>query len=69
MKLKKLEIKNIDWLVFGKANFRTSPALFVKSKVYKEEELFNFDFKFVEDYELMLRMFKNTILNLNILIN
>ena len=43
---------------FENANVPPHPALFVRSKVYKEAGLFDLQFKLAADYELMLRMFK-----------
>ena len=43
---------------FENANVPPHPALFVRSKVYKEAGLFDMQFKLAADYELMLRMFK-----------
>jgi len=43
---------------FENANVPPHPALFVRSKVYKEVGLFNLDYKLAADYEFMLRVFK-----------
>jgi glycosyltransferase involved in cell wall biosynthesis len=43
---------------FENANVPPHPALFVRSKVYKEAGLFDLQYKLAADYELMLRMFK-----------
>jgi len=44
---------------FENANVPPHPALFVRRRVYKEEGLFNLDYKLAADYEFMLRIFKN----------
>jgi glycosyltransferase involved in cell wall biosynthesis len=44
---------------FENANVPPHPALFVRSKVYKEAGLFDLDYKIAADYEFMLRIFKN----------
>lgn len=43
---------------FENGNVPPHPALFVRSKVYKEAGLFDLQYKLAADYELMLRMFK-----------
>lgn len=43
---------------FENANVPPHPSLFVRSKVYKELDLFDLQYKLAADYELMLRMFK-----------
>lgn len=43
---------------FENANVPPHPALFVRSKVYKEAGLFDLDYKIAADYEFMLRIFK-----------
>ena len=45
-------------LFFENANVPPHPALFVRSKVYKEAGLFDLQYRLAADYELMLRMFK-----------
>jgi glycosyltransferase involved in cell wall biosynthesis len=50
--------KNYSNNFFENANVPPHPALFVRSKVYKEEGLFNLDYKLAADYEFMLRVFK-----------
>lgn len=44
---------------FENANVPPHPALFVRSKVYKEAGFFDLDYKIAADYEFMLRIFKN----------
>lgn len=44
---------------FENANVPPHPALFVRSKVYKEAGFFNLKYTIAADYEFMLRIFKN----------
>jgi len=43
---------------FENGNVPPHPALFVKSRVYKEAGLFNLNYNLAADYEFMLRIFK-----------